>query len=154
MDNKDVNPEDLFHYANELPTDVYGRAKNDLLGMLKRILQMGKEYRKENEGVKAHIRLGPFEASYETIPQPVSSRGSSWRSKPKALNLVGAQGVVAEYPDYLNQPEDAGEFWFIGTKKRLDDKYNDVNKKLRDNGFAYEKYVQGTPHTGGWRAKK
>jgi hypothetical protein len=81
-------------------------------------------------------------------------RYSRSRPKPKPLNLLGAQEVVGEYPDLLKAPEETTEFWYIGTKKKLGDDYQEINRKLRDNGFAYERWNQSAPHTGGWRGKK
>jgi hypothetical protein len=115
----------------------------DLLEMLNQVLVMGKEYRREGEGFRAYLKLGPFEASYSTTPPPPAR--SSYRGgppKPKPLNLLGAQGVIAEYPDLLKQAEETPEYWFIGTKKKLDDKYQEINQKMRDNGFAYERWNQ------------
>jgi len=99
--------------------------------------------------------MGPHSAEITYSLPPASASRTGRQPQPKALNLAGAQGVVAEYPDFLSQPEDTGTFWFVGTKKKLGDEiYKAVNQKLRDNGFRYERWVQGKPHTGGWRANK
>ena len=104
----------------------------------------------QSMSVKASVGVISAEITY-TAP------ASSYRRappKPKPLNLVGAQGIVAEYPDFLEQPKEIGDFWFIRTKKQMGETFKVVSGKLRDCGFTYIRYDKDTPNTGGWRAKK
>ncbi len=141
---------DLYKKASELPLDAYGRAKMDLLEMLAQVGTMGKGYRSEGEGIKAHIRLGPFEASFETIPQPKISSGGSSRRPRKKADPEKAKAIVQEYADLLTWDDKSG-LMFVGTKSRLGDKFDEVHNKLKDAGFTYVRWVKDVPYTGGWK---
>ena len=116
------------------------------------LINMAKENAPDNMSisVKGSIGIHAAEITYTAPP----TRYTRSQPKLKPLNLIGAQGVVAEYPDFMDQPNDIGEYWFIRTKKNMGDQFQVVNGKLRDVGFSYVRYDKDTPNTGGWRAKK
>lgn len=116
-------------------------------------LDLAKANAPENQGISVKASNPLFSAEITYTP-PATRYTRRSQQPPKPLNLVGAQGVVAEYPNLLIPPEDAGTFWFIGTKRKLDDKYQEIAQKLSANGFRYERWDQSKPHTGGWRANK
>jgi len=140
---------EAFKNANELPADAYGRARMDILEMLSQVGKMGKEYHADGQGIKAYMRLGPFEASFETIPQPVVGTSRSRRPQKKA-EPEKAKAVVQEYADLLTWNDKSG-LLFVGTKMRLGDKFDEVHNKLKDAGFTYVRYVKDVPYTGGWK---
>lgn len=148
-----MTEEPKFQKASEYTPDELTLMTVNFQTFFQWIYELAKSNAPEGQGisVKGAIGIHSAEITYSLPPVTQSSRQ---RSPPKALNLAGAQGVVAEYPDLLTQAVDAGTFWFVGTKKNLGDKYQEINKKLRDNGFRYEKWDQSKSHTGGWRANK
>lgn len=127
--------------------------KRDLLDQLEQILRIGKDYRKEGEGIKASVTLGVYAASFETIPQTVIAGGYSRQRRDVKGAPEKAKTVVQEYADLLNF-EDTPDYYFVGTKVRLDDKFDAINQKLKDAGFRYVRWDKEEKHTGGWRGKK
>lgn len=117
------------------------------------MIMQAEEHAPENYSISVKATRGQVSGEI-TFTAPVMRYSRSQPQKPKPLNLLGAQGVLAEYPDLLKQAEETDSFWFVGTKKKLGDSYQEINQKMRDNGFAYERWNQSAPHTGGWRGKK
>ena len=153
MEKNDENQQDLFTPASEIETPELQLETINFQSFFQWMVSQAEDHRPENYSfsVKASRARISGEINYTA---PVMRYSRRQAPKPKPLNLLGAQGVVAEYPDLLKQAEETDAFWFIGTKKKLDDKYQEINGKMRENGFVYERWNQSAPHTGGWRGKK
>ena len=118
------------------------------------VLEKIVKVREAGQGLKVLIKSGDTVLHGEVFPQPVTGGSSSYRRREQKANLEKAKTVVAEYPDLLDAPEDAGGYYFINTKKRLDDKFDDINGKLRAAGFRYVRWEKDQKHTGGWKGDK
>lgn len=118
------------------------------------MISQAKDHRPENYSfaVKASRDRISGEITFTAPVQTYSGRRAP--PKPKPLNLLGAQGVVAEYPDLLNQAVETDSYWFIEPKKDMGDSYQEIKTKLLAQGFVYERWQKDTPHTKGWRGKK
>ncbi len=137
--------------SEEEPTDLTVDTVN-FQTLFTWMIKQAQEHAPENYSISVKASRGQVSGEITfTAPVRYSRRP---QPKPKPLNLLGAQGVVAEYPDLLSPTEETTDFWYIGTKKNLGDSYLEINKKLRDNCFAYERWNKDAPHTGGWRGKK
>lgn len=118
------------------------------------LMKKAKENAPANNGISVKARRGDLEAEITYSPPVIRYGRGGQPQKPKPLNLIGAQGVVAEYPDLLKPPVETPGFWWIEPKKDMGDSYRDIKQKLLDVGFVYEKWQKDTPHTKGWRGKK
>ena len=118
------------------------------------ILERLKTVHAEGQGFKIMVKQGDTVLQGEIVPQPISGGSGGYRRQRQPLDLEKAKAVVTEYQDLLTEPEDAGAFWFVGTKTRLGDKYDEINTKLRAAGFRYERWVKDQKHTGGWKGQK
>lgn len=133
-------------------TDTHDKDMLDLMDYLERVVKLGENHRKNGEGLKAAIRLGPHYASVETVP--AAAVGGSYRSRPALKgNAEAAKVVVQEYADLLEFKE-TDAFYFVGTLKRLGDQFDEVNQKMRSAGFRYVRFDKEKEHTGGWRGRK
>ena len=134
-------------------TDTHDKDMLDLLDYLERVVKLGEDHRKNGEGLKAAIRLGPHYASVETVPAAAVGGGYRQRPAPKG-NADAAKVVVQEYGDFLEFKEGTPEFFFVATKKRIGDQFDEVNQKMRSAGFRYVRFDKEKEHTGGWRGRK
>ena len=118
------------------------------------LMKKAKENAPQNNGISVKARRGDLEAEITYSPPVIRYPRGGKRNQPKPLNLIGAQGIVAEYPDLLKPPEETPDFWFIEPLKDMGDSFSQIREKLLEVGFVYEKWQKDTPHTKGWRGKK
>lgn len=130
--------------------------EDSLINTLKRVVETMGPYKDKENGFKAYVKLSDMEASYEVIPQATAAAvGNKQESitNYEVEPITQAQAIVKNYESYLTW-EETDKFYWIRTKRKLEDKFGPVADQLKAVGFTYIRYREGVKYTGGWERAK
>lgn len=117
------------------------------------------DHRVEGEELTVKVKSGEFEATIMLTQgrgysrDKSSGNGGNGDDQKTVIDFPVAKAVIESNIDELSEVEDAGDFYWIGTKKKMSN-WESVNQKLRSAGFMYVKWEKGEKYSGGWRADK